>query len=555
MRHKRLLFLFLLPAWMVFATQAWAVQSAPTDVQAAPGDESAAVSFDAPIGDNGSIITGYTVASNPSGGVDSNAGSTALIHVVTGLTNGQAYTFTVTATNSSDETSSASSASNSVTPSTTPCSELAGQWNIGAIMSGQDAPVAEACKMTVNQDGTTSGSCTVNGGSSESLSGNMWLFPDGARPTLTERAGIPQPLIDWLCQPNASGTVIACTATVNDDSGSSYMSVGTKQGASYFVNDLLGQWVFAGLDIGSTYADWDEGNVNVASNGSFFATITKSNGDSQSATGALPVGSNGLVSMDCTSGCSGSTLLGYLDAGKTVIAGLNPYYSGSILQDAELQVVVKQGQGGSYSMADLAGEWISNELRSDGRWRRMVIQVNGDGSYTDSEVYSDGTTSTQSGMLALSSDGLLSCAQNQPAGSGCSDINLVMDASKSVLTGVQTHSSGSVFDIQVVTKTGSLWQNATDLGGGWKRLKWFGDFYVDNSSWIYHNHLGWLYPYGTSTDSIWFYDPAMGAFWWTSASTYPYLYRASDGAWLFYEEGSSNPRWFYNFNTKSWEKH
>ncbi|MGC9197209.1 MAG: hypothetical protein ACP5IL_17445 [Syntrophobacteraceae bacterium] len=101
----------------------------------------------------------------------------------------------------------------------------------------------------------------------------------------------------------------------------------------------------------------------------------------------------------------------------------------------------------------------------------------------------------------------------------------------------------------------SLWSGAKDLGSGWMWLSWFGYFTTNSSPWIYHEQLGWLYPYGTDTSNIWFYDPAMkgGSFWWTSATVFPYVYRASDGAWLYYEVGSSNPRYFYNYSTKSWE--
>ena len=100
---------------------------------------------------------------------------------------------------------------------------------------------------------------------------------------------------------------------------------------------------------------------------------------------------------------------------------------------------------------------------------------------------------------------------------------------------------------------GGLWQNATDYGNGWKSLSWFGYFYMSASQWIYHLTLGWLYPIGTSTDNIWFSDPKMNTFWWTSASVYPSVYRISDGAWLYYDVGSSNRRYFFNFNTNSWE--
>lgn len=86
-----------------------------TNVTATAGDTQAAVSFTAPASDGASPITGYTVTSDPAGGVDIDAGTTALTHTITGLTNGTAYTFTVIATNAVG-TSLASSASNSVTP-------------------------------------------------------------------------------------------------------------------------------------------------------------------------------------------------------------------------------------------------------------------------------------------------------------------------------------------------------------------------------------------------------------------------------------------------------
>ena len=90
------------------------VPGAPTNVTAVPGNTQATVSFTAP--DNGgSAITGYTVSWNPAGGVDSNAGSTATSHIITGLTNGTAYTFTVVASNAKGN-SIASVASNSATP-------------------------------------------------------------------------------------------------------------------------------------------------------------------------------------------------------------------------------------------------------------------------------------------------------------------------------------------------------------------------------------------------------------------------------------------------------
>jgi plastocyanin len=109
--------------------------------------------------------------------------------------------------------------------------------------------------------------------------------------------------------------------------------------------------------------------------------------------------------------------------------------------------------------------------------------------------------------------------------------------------------------IVVVSQPADLWQNATDLGNGWKWLSWFGYFNTNSPPWIFHQEHGWLYPFGTTTENITFWDPLLNAFWWSSQTQYPYLYRFSDGVWLYYQVGSSNPRWFYNLSTGIWESH
>ena len=83
---------------------------APT---ATPGDQSATVSWSSP-GSNGAPITGYTVTTTP-GGITKAVSADVTTTTITGLTNGTAYTFAVTATNAAG-TSPASSASNPVTP-------------------------------------------------------------------------------------------------------------------------------------------------------------------------------------------------------------------------------------------------------------------------------------------------------------------------------------------------------------------------------------------------------------------------------------------------------
>jgi Zn-dependent metalloprotease len=90
-----------------------AVPDAPTGVEATAAQEAAVVSWSAPVSDGGSPITGYQVTASPGGAFVTTTGATTV--TVGGLTNGTAYTFTVTA-ESAAGTSPASAPSVSVTP-------------------------------------------------------------------------------------------------------------------------------------------------------------------------------------------------------------------------------------------------------------------------------------------------------------------------------------------------------------------------------------------------------------------------------------------------------
>ena len=89
-----------------------AVPGAPTIGSVTAGDGSAVVNFTAPSDDGGAAISSYTATSSPG---DRSASCSASPCTVTGLTNGQSYRFSVTATNSVGEGPS-SNLSDSVVP-------------------------------------------------------------------------------------------------------------------------------------------------------------------------------------------------------------------------------------------------------------------------------------------------------------------------------------------------------------------------------------------------------------------------------------------------------
>jgi hypothetical protein len=102
----------------------------PTIGTVIAGNAQASVPFTAPASNGGSTITSYTATSSPGSftGTLTQEGSGTI--TVTGLTNGTAYTFTVTATNAAG-TSAASDVSNSVTPATVPGAPIVGTATAG----------------------------------------------------------------------------------------------------------------------------------------------------------------------------------------------------------------------------------------------------------------------------------------------------------------------------------------------------------------------------------------------------------------------------------------
>ncbi len=138
------------------------VPDAPTIGTATAGNAQATVTFTAPGSDGGSAITTYTATANSGGHTGTCSGPSACTITVTGLTNGTAYTFTVTATNAVG-TSSASSASNSVTPKgnqTITFAQPAAQ-NFG---TSPTLGATASSGLTPTFSSSTTGVCTISSG-------------------------------------------------------------------------------------------------------------------------------------------------------------------------------------------------------------------------------------------------------------------------------------------------------------------------------------------------------------------------------------------------------
>lgn len=108
--------------------------SAPRNVAGSGGNTQVTLSWQAPLSDGGSAVSSYTVTASPGGASCSTAATSC---VITGLTNGTAYTFTVVAFNNGGPSPSASSSP--VTPAVPAASGGGGSGGLSP--SGIPAPV------------------------------------------------------------------------------------------------------------------------------------------------------------------------------------------------------------------------------------------------------------------------------------------------------------------------------------------------------------------------------------------------------------------------------
>lgn len=153
------------PAYSSGSTHAVAIPTAPgapTIGTATAGDQQVSVTFTAPGSNGGSAITTYTATASPGGAFGTCAGPAACTVTVTGLSNGTAYTFTVTATNAIG-TSASSGASNSATPK---ANQTISFGNPGALNFGTSPTLTASATsgLAVTFSSSTTGVCTITSG-------------------------------------------------------------------------------------------------------------------------------------------------------------------------------------------------------------------------------------------------------------------------------------------------------------------------------------------------------------------------------------------------------
>jgi invasion protein IalB len=234
----------------------------PTGVSATPGDGQASVSWDAPTSNGGSAITGYTVVSSPEG-VQVNVAGTVTDAVVTGLANGTAYTFTVTATNPEG-----------TGPQSGPPTGVSAVPGDGEATVSWDAPSSDggASIQSYTVTSTPDGFTTVVGGSATDAvvsgltNGVAYAFtvtasnsvgngPQSGPSAQVTPVGLPGPPTGVSATPGDGQATVSWDAPTSDGGTAitGYTVVSSPEGAQVNVAPSASQAVVSGLTNGVAY--------------------------------------------------------------------------------------------------------------------------------------------------------------------------------------------------------------------------------------------------------------------------------------------------------------
>ena len=115
-------------------------------------------------------------------------------------------------------------------------------------------------------------------------------------------------------------------------------------------------------------------------------------------------------------------------------------------------------------------------------------------------------------------------------------------------TGKEYYGSSEVVSSPTSNSSANLSAGATrDDPSGWTVNPWFGNYLDSGNQWIYHEHLGWLYPVDSEQGGIWLYHESMN--WlWTKTDFYPWIYFHKGKGWSYFSPENG----FYDTDEKAW---
>ena len=111
-------------------------------------------------------------------------------------------------------------------------------------------------------------------------------------------------------------------------------------------------------------------------------------------------------------------------------------------------------------------------------------------------------------------------------------------------------SSQKIF--KLIKRSTNPFSDVKELGGGWMESSWFGIYFQSpESSWIYHETLGWVYlELATNLPGELFWQEDFG--WsWIDNSLHPIIYMYAKEAWVYYLPEASPTPFYGNHSGRS----
>ena len=116
-----------------------------------------------------------------------------------------------------------------------------------------------------------------------------------------------------------------------------------------------------------------------------------------------------------------------------------------------------------------------------------------------------------------------------------------------------SYGSSQLFET-VSLEASPQWASATPApdASNWWNSSWLGTYYsTDDSGWILHSELGWVFALASSESGVWFWLAERG-WMWTDSEYYPYLFDNLSSSWVYFYGGDEINLLFYNYNLGSW---
>ena len=105
------------------------------------------------------------------------------------------------------------------------------------------------------------------------------------------------------------------------------------------------------------------------------------------------------------------------------------------------------------------------------------------------------------------------------------------------------------FVTQEGARPDAWWSDMPEVGGGWRTSEWFGEFRkFEQTDWIYHAKLGWVFVSPDEERGLWLWHRELG--WlWTQSEVWPHLWRNEVSGWIYFLRRHQGRAVIYNYGT------